>query len=107
MLGRAVNNTAGIERRLCTKSREVYAPLHRKGEFVASGHVLHDDVLGLHACGSEGLFGAGNEGVYNFGIPPGVHDGNAQAGAFGRGMGSATGAGRLGGGGGYSLPSCV
>ena len=85
----------------------MYVPLDGKGQFVAPGHVLHDDVFGLDACGGEGLFGAGYEGVDDFGVPSRMHYGYAQAGAFGRGMGSATGASEGGGMGLDSLPSCV
>ena len=67
-----------------------YGPLDSKRKFVASGHVLHHYIFGLDACGPEGLFGAGYEGVDDLGVPPGMHYGNAQVRAFGGGIGSAT-----------------
>ena len=55
--------------------------LHGVGEFVGAGDGLDDYVLVFDAGGVEGLFGAGEEGVDDFGVPAGVDYADAEGGA--------------------------
>ena len=50
-------------------------------KFIAARHGLYDDVLFFDARGFEGLEGALEEGVDEFGVPAGVDDATAEVGA--------------------------
>jgi hypothetical protein len=50
----------------------------REGEFVGSGDGLDDDIFVFDAGGFEGLDCAIKEGGYDFGVPSGVDDADAE-----------------------------
>lgn len=54
------------------------APLHCKGQLVASRDGLHDDVAVFHAGLFKGLASAGHERVYDFAVPAGVDDADSE-----------------------------
>lgn len=52
------------------------------GELVAAGYALDDDVFVFDTGGCEGFLCAGEEGVDDGGVPAGVDDADAEAGAW-------------------------
>ena len=55
-----------------------HAPLHGDGQFPRPRHGLDDDIGLGDAAGSELLDGAGQQRLDDAGIPPRVHDADAQ-----------------------------
>jgi len=56
--------------------------LSGKGEFVAAGDGLEDDVGAGNAGGGYGGDGAGEEGLHDGGVPAGVEDADAEGGCL-------------------------
>jgi hypothetical protein len=55
-----------------------YIPLHRVREFIAPWNGLHNDVLVLHASGSELLLAAFDERTDDLFVPSRLHDADSE-----------------------------